>query len=61
MGIETAPISAGTTRKTEGGGAESGALPAELAQVVAAWPTLPDAIRAAIQALVRAAGGDRGA
>jgi len=42
------------------GGAESGALPAgavpdpELAALAAAWPTLPDHIRAAIRALVGA-------
>jgi hypothetical protein len=40
------------------GGAESGALAAidpNLAAVVAAWPTLPEAIRAGIAAMVRAA------
>lgn len=37
-------------------GAESGALDAELAALVAAWPTLTDPIRAAIRALVAAFG-----
>jgi hypothetical protein len=45
------------------GGAESGALGSEidsldpgLAEVVKAWPTLPEAVRADILAMVRAAG-----
>jgi hypothetical protein len=55
--LENSPLSAQ-------GGAESGALaltnhaidPA-LASVIRAWPTLPEAIRAGILAMVRAAGG----
>src|SRR5262245_36308752 len=46
------------------GGAKSGALAPEstsidppLATIIDAWPTLPDAIRAGILAMVRAAGG----
>ena len=46
------------------GGAESGALTPEstsidpaLATIIDAWPMLPEAIRAGILALVRAAGG----
>jgi hypothetical protein len=46
------------------GGAESGAVAAEtrpidpdFAALIDAWPTLPQAIRAGILALVRAAGG----
>jgi hypothetical protein len=35
-------------------GEESGALPADLAEVVAAWATLSPAIRAAILAMVAA-------
>ena len=35
-------------------------LPPDLAEVSAAWPTLPPAIRAAILAMIRAAGGARG-
>jgi hypothetical protein len=31
--------------------------PPELAEVVSAWPTLPEAIRAGILAMVRAASG----
>jgi len=34
------------------GAAESQTLSPELAEIVAAWPTLPDHIRAAIRALV---------
>ena len=43
------------------GGAECGALPAtataadaDLAEVIAAWPTLPRAVRAGVLAMVRA-------
>jgi len=32
------------------------ALPSELAAVVAAWPSLPDAVRAGIVAMVKASG-----
>jgi hypothetical protein len=32
-------------------------LPANLSQIIAAWPQLPDSIKAAILTLVRAAGG----
>jgi len=41
------------------GGAENGALAhdADLAAIITAWPTLPEAIRAAILAMVRAASG----
>jgi hypothetical protein len=45
-------------------GAESGALGAQnglfdprLASVIEAWPTLPEAIKAGIVAMVRASGG----
>ena len=37
------------------GGAESGALDAEGAQILLAWPALPKAVRAGILAMVRAA------
>jgi hypothetical protein len=36
---------------------ESSALPRELAQVIAAWPALTDAIKSAIVTLVQASGG----
>jgi hypothetical protein len=34
-------------------------VPGDLAAVVAAWPTLPEPIRAAILAMVKAAAGTR--
>lgn len=49
---------------SESGGANSGALGArggaiapELRAIIDAWPTLPEAIKAGILALVRTAGG----
>lgn len=39
----------------EQGGAESGALDPELAEIVSAWEQMPAAIRAGILALVKAA------
>lgn len=55
--IRTAPASAEETVLLEQGGAESGALPPDLAALVAAWSNLPDHIRAAIRALVTTAAG----
>jgi len=58
-GLELPPKSAGNTGFSETGGAESGAVGArmglsdpDLAAVVAAWPNLPEATRAAVVALV---------
>lgn len=47
------------TRGTESGtvGMSAPQLPADLAAVVAAWATLPPAIRAGIVAMVQASGG----
>ena len=42
------------------GGAESGAIEPLLATVVAAWPELPEAVRAGIAAMVKAALPNRG-
>jgi len=39
------------------GGAESGAIEPLLATVVAAWPELPEALRAGIVAMVKTASG----
>jgi hypothetical protein len=57
-------ISGEILQKAEGGGAKSGAptpikptIDPDLAALIDAWPTLPEAIRAGIVALVRAAGG----
>lgn len=61
-GIRTPRKNAGKTQVTNQSGAESGALGAreapidpELAAVVEAWPALPDAIKAGILAMIRAA------
>ena len=61
MGIEPQTNSPENPACPAPGGAESGALtpnisPA-LAALIDAWPTLPEAIRAGILAMVRAAGG----
>ena len=60
--IEAQPTNrctAGRTR-SEKPQPEGGILDADLAALVAAWPTLPDPIKAAILAMVRVAGGWRG-
>jgi hypothetical protein len=38
-------------------GADFGPLDADLAEVIDAWPTLPDAVRAAVLAMVRGGAG----
>jgi hypothetical protein len=64
MGIEPAPDSLGDATISAQGGAKSGALAPQqriidpaLAALIDAWPTLPEAIRAGILAMVRVAGG----
>jgi len=54
-GIRTGEVSAGETAIVGGGGAESGALPADLARVIERWPTLTRHQRRRIVALVEAA------
>lgn len=63
-GVEQIENSSGNQGVAPQGGAESGALGAEngpkdpeLGAIIHAWPTLPDAIKAGILAMVRAAGG----
>ena len=64
MGIEPTTHSPENSTNPAPGSAESGALnrtkpnidPA-LAAIIDAWPTLPEAIRAGILAMIRAAGG----
>jgi hypothetical protein len=63
MGIEPPPESPEKSSVLSEGGAESGAptqaiptLGTDLAEIVSAWPKLPEAIRAGILALIRAAG-----
>ena len=64
MGIEPHPVSPENPTNPAPGGAKSGALAPQtpaieptLAALIDAWPTLPEAIRAGILAMVRAAGG----
>lgn len=68
VGLEHPPLAAPKTPLSEDSGAKSGAqdaaqpsnppsLPPELAEVVKAWPNLPDAIRAGILAMVKSATG----
>jgi len=61
-GIEPDPKSSGNSGGDDQSGAECGALDAkkadfdpDLAVVVEAWPKLPEAIRAGILAMIRAA------
>jgi hypothetical protein len=61
--IRTPPENTGKTGVSDQSSAESGALDPqnaildpELAAVVEAWPALPEAIRAGILAMIRAAG-----
>jgi hypothetical protein len=63
MGIEPATNSLDKSTNPVPGGAQSGALTptksnidTDLAAVIRAWPSLPEAIRAGILAMVRAAG-----
>lgn len=63
MGIEPTEQSLGNSTRLGPGGAKCGASGTEkpiidsaLAALIHAWPTLPEAIRAGILALVRAAG-----
>jgi hypothetical protein len=63
-GLEPSANSLDNSTNPASGGAESGALALQtfpidpaLAALIDAWPTLPEAIRAGIQAMVRAAGG----
>jgi hypothetical protein len=61
MGLEYPPRIPGNTRSFRQGGAESGAvrlegiLDPDLAALVEAWPTLPDALKSAILTMLRAA------
>jgi hypothetical protein len=64
MGIEPHQYSSENSTNPAEGGAKSGALAPEnpaidptLAAVIDAWAKLPEAIRAGILAMVRAAGG----
>ena len=63
-GFEHPPYSSGNTGVAAESGAESGALDAEsrsedpeLGTIIDAWPTLPDALKAGILAMIRATGG----
>jgi hypothetical protein len=64
-GIELPQQSTGNSSINPQSGAESGALDAQnrpcdadLAEVVQSWPSLPEALRAGILAMVRAARGN---
>lgn len=54
-GFEHSQDSSGKPGVRPGGNAKSDAFPPDLARVVNAWPELPEAVRAAVLALVRAA------
>ncbi|MCH7685408.1 MAG: hypothetical protein IH899_01785 [Planctomycetes bacterium] len=65
-GLERTDDSTGNNVIQGQGGAESGAVGAQsalmdpdLRAVIEAWPELPDAVKAGILAMVRAAGGER--
>jgi hypothetical protein len=49
-------IAPGAARSTENGPSADANTSPELAQVIAAWPTLPEALKAGIVAMVKAAG-----
>lgn len=53
----TVPVTGESRKSTVSGGSKPAPEDAELAVVNAAWPTLPEAIRAGILAMVKAAGG----
>ncbi len=64
-GVEPLAESSGKAYESENGGAGGGAIEgdnaqfdADLATVIAAWPTLADDVKAGIVAMVKAAGGD---
>ena len=64
-GFELPPENTGKTAVSAQSGTDSGALDAEngpddhqLAEVIDAWPGLPDAVQADILAMIRAAGTD---
>ena len=54
-GIEPPQENPRKTALLASGGAKCGALTPDLAELIDAWPTLPEAIRAGILAMVRAA------
>jgi hypothetical protein len=51
-GLENPPDSSGKTPISKTTDAESDALPPELAKIIAAWPSLPGAIRRAMLVLI---------
>jgi hypothetical protein len=55
-GIERPSNLKQSTAESATRGTKSGALNADLAAIAEAWPTLPEAIRAGILAMVRAMG-----
>ena len=54
-GIEPAIEFSGKTTLSATGAAESGAVAADLEPLIAAWPTLPEAVKADILAMAKAA------
>jgi branched-chain amino acid transport system substrate-binding protein len=57
-GARTDRRAAAAGRATGGAGSQTGETPDDLARVVAAWPTLPEPIKAGIVAMVEAASGN---
>ena len=53
---ESTNLSTAYEQPTPLGGAKSGALSTDFAELAAAWPILPEPIKAAVMALVRSVG-----
>ena len=54
-GLEPTGEFSGATTLSATGAAESGAVGADLESLIAAWPTLPEAVKANIVAMAKAA------
>ncbi len=57
VALQSPEIACERVRIHEPNGDARDSLPSDLAQVVAAWPMLPDALKAAVLAIVKSASG----